>query len=205
MWKLFYTRALDFLKALNINSDEEEQGKRGWCQTKMMFEGDDHQGLQTLIDNNTISPEVQCMPSLTLNAIQSVIKDVHFWHYYDKILSDLYQLPEEGTHLLNTHITTLVNKCRFSNEETKETIKVMLLQHALKYHEETDWICIQNHNTLSYQSLLVHCKQLEQHCEQLQQAKAQGKAQLTSLILTSATNTQSMLIQLPSKALNAPS
>ena len=41
----------------------------------MMFEGDDHQALQTLIDNNTISTEVQHIPSLALNAIQSVIKE----------------------------------------------------------------------------------------------------------------------------------
>ena len=56
-WKLFYTRALDFLEALEINPDEEDQGKKGWCQIKMMFERDGCQAPQTLIDNNTISPE----------------------------------------------------------------------------------------------------------------------------------------------------
>ena len=115
-------------------------------------------------------------------------EDVHFWHYCDEILSDLYHLPDEGIHSLNTHITSLVNKCKFTTKETKETIKVMLLQHAVKYHEVGDWICLQNQSTLSYQSLLAHCKQLESCCEQFQQAKAQGRAQLTSLKLASATN-----------------
>ena len=92
-WKLFYTRALDFLKALDINPDEEDQGKKGWHQMKMMFEGDDCQALQTLINNNTIMPEAQHTPALALNTIQSVIKeDVYFWHYHDKILSDLCEM-----------------------------------------------------------------------------------------------------------------
>ena len=47
-WKLFYTRALDFLKALDINPDEEDQGKMGWLQIKMMFEGEDHQALSNI-------------------------------------------------------------------------------------------------------------------------------------------------------------
>ena len=154
---------------------------------KIKFEGDDHQALQTLIDNNTISTEAQHTPSLALNATQSVIKDVHFLNYSDEILSELCQLPDEGIHSLNTSITTLVKKCRFTNEETRETIKVMLLQHTVKNHKVRDWICLQNQNTLSYQSLPVHCKQHDQHCEQFQQVKTQGRAQLTSLALASTT------------------
>ena len=182
---LFYTRALDFLETLDINPDEEDQGKRGWHQMKMLFEGDDCQALQTLIDNNTISAEAQCTPSLALNAIQSVIKeDIYFWNYHDKILSYFHQLPDEGIHSLNTHITTLVNKSKFTNEET---IKIMILQHAVMYHEVRDWIFLKNQNTLTYRSLLAHCKQLEQFCEQFQQSKAQGYAQLTSHIIALAT------------------
>ena len=78
-WKSFYTRASDFLKALDIDPDEEDQGKKGWHQIKMMFKGDNCQALQTLIDNQTISPDAQWTPALALIAIQSVIKeDVHF-------------------------------------------------------------------------------------------------------------------------------
>ena len=68
------TRALDFLETLDINPDEEDQGKKGWCQIKMMFEGDNHQALPTLSKNNNISSEAQCTPTLALNMIQSVIK-----------------------------------------------------------------------------------------------------------------------------------
>ena len=50
----------------------------------MMFEGEDHQALQTLIDNQTISPDVQQTPALALKAIQLVIKeDIHFWDHHD--------------------------------------------------------------------------------------------------------------------------
>ena len=38
-WKVFYTRALDFLGALDNDPDEEDQNKHGWLKIKMMFEG----------------------------------------------------------------------------------------------------------------------------------------------------------------------
>ena len=110
---------MDFLEAFDINPDEEDQGKKGWHQIKMMFEGDDHQAPQTLIDNNAILPEAQHTPSLALNATQSMIKeDVYLlalpqWNSFRP-------LPDEGIHSLNTSITTLVNKCKFTTEETKE-------------------------------------------------------------------------------------
>ena len=89
-WKSYYTRVLDFLEALDIDPNVEDQGKRGWRQIKMRFEDEDHLALQTLIDNQTITPAAQQTPSLVLKAIQSVIKeDVHFWHHRDELLTDL--------------------------------------------------------------------------------------------------------------------
>ena len=139
-WKLFYTRALDFLKALDIHSDVEDQGKKRWYQIKMMFQGDDCQALQTLIYNKTISADAQHTPTLAFQAIQSVIKeDIHFWHYCNEILSDLCHLLDEGIHSLSTRINTLVGKCRFPLEEINEAIKIMELQHTVKYHQVRDW------------------------------------------------------------------
>ena len=78
-WQTFYTRALDFLVALDIDPEVADQNKHGWRQIKMMFEGEDCQAIQTLIDNNTVTPEAQQTPVQALKAIQSVIKeDVHF-------------------------------------------------------------------------------------------------------------------------------
>ena len=57
----------------------------------------------------------------------------------------------------------------------------MLLAHAIKYHEARDWIRLQNQNTLTYQSLLAHCKLLEQRCEQFQKAQLKGRAELTTI------------------------
>ena len=65
-------------------------------------------------------------------------------------------------------------------------MKIMVLQHAVKYHEARDRICLQEQSTLMYQSLLSHCRQLEARCKQFQQAKAQGRAHLTSLASASA-------------------
>ena len=81
-WQSFYTRALDFLEALDIDPEVADQNKCRWRQIKMMFEGEDCQALKTLINNNTVTPEAQEIPAQALKAIQSVIKkDVHFWHH----------------------------------------------------------------------------------------------------------------------------
>ena len=137
--------------------------QKGWKQIKMMFAGEDRQALQTLIDNNTITPEDQLTPSHTLKAIQTTIKEEeYYWHYRDEIMSDIRQQPNEKIHTLNTRITTLVNNCRFQDHQTTETIEIMLLQHAIKFHEARDWIRLQDPATLTYQSLLNHCKLLEQ-------------------------------------------
>ena len=98
-------RGLDFLEALDIDPDNEDQNKQGWQQIKMMFEGVDQQALQTLIDNKTFTSEAQRTPALALKAIQPVLKeDVHFWHHYNQILSGMQQLPDEGVHALSNRI-----------------------------------------------------------------------------------------------------
>ena len=108
---------------------------------KMMFTGEDRQALQTLIDSNTITPEDQLTPICTLKAIQTTIKEKeHYWHYRDKVMSDIRQQPNKQIHTLNTRITTLVNNCRFQDHQTTEKIKIMLLKHAIKFHEARDWI-----------------------------------------------------------------
>ena len=42
---------------------------------KMMFQGEDRQALQTLLDNNTVTAEEQCTTSKALKSIQTSIKD----------------------------------------------------------------------------------------------------------------------------------
>ena len=73
---------------------------------------------------------------LALRAIQSTIKgDVHFWHHCDQILSDLQRLPEKGVHALSNRIRTIITNHQFPTEEVKEVMKIMVLQHTIKYHE----------------------------------------------------------------------
>ena len=187
-WKNFYTRVLDYLETLDIDPEAQNDARCGWKQIKMMFQGEDRQALQSLIDNNTITPEDQKTPKHALKAIQSCIKEEeHFWHFRDEVMSDFRQQPEEQIHALNTRITTLVNNCAFQDQQTKDTIKLMLLQHAVKYHKACDWIRLQDQTQLTYTSLLQHCKLLEQCCEQFQKAQARGRAELTTLSAATAT------------------
>ena len=186
-WQVFFTRAVDFLEALDIDPEAADQNKCGWRQIKMMFKGEDCQALQTLTDNNTVTPEAQQTPMQALKAIQSIIKeDVHFWHHCNQLFSDLFQLSEEGVYVLSNRICATITTCQFSSPEIKEIMKIMVLQHAVKYHKARDWICLQDQSTLMYQSLLPHCRQLEARYEQFQQAQAQGRPHLTSLASASA-------------------
>ena len=153
-WREFYTRAIDYLETIDIDPEQEDQHKRGWKQIKMMFTGEDRQALQTMIDNNTRTQQDQHTPIQALKAIQTTIKDEeHYWHYRDKIMSDIRQEQQEQVHTLNTRITTLVNNCKFTDQPTTVTMKMMLLQHAIRYHEAHNWIRLQDPATLTYKSL----------------------------------------------------
>ena len=135
-WREFYTRALDYMETLHIDMEAEDDNKREWKPIKIMFTGEDRQALQTLIYNNTITPEDQCTSIRALKAIQTTIEEEeHYWHYRDEVMSDIRQHPGKQVHALNTRITTLVNNCSFQDPQTTETIKIMLLQHAIRYHE----------------------------------------------------------------------
>ena len=57
-------------------------------------------------------------------------------------------------------------------------MKIMALQHAVKYDEARDWICLQDQDALTYKSLLTHCKQLEPNVSSLNKLKL--KVELTS-------------------------
>ena len=186
-WKKFYICALDYLETLDIDPEKKDENKRGWCQIKMMFQDDDRQTLQDLIDNNTITAEDQLTPTRALQAIQRNLKeDKHFWNFRDELLSDFRQEPNEGTHSHSNRINNLINNCMFTDSNTTVTLKIMLLAHAIKYHEARDWIRLQNQSTLTYQSLLAHCKLLEQRCEQYQKAQLRGRAELTTITVAAS-------------------
>ena len=83
--------------------------------------------------------------------------------------------------MLNTRITTLINKCKITHSSTKETLKIMLLAHSVKYNKVRDWIRLQDQSILTYQLLLNHCKSLKQSCEQFQKVQIKVRAELTTL------------------------
>ena len=128
---MFYTRAIDYLEALNIYTEEDDDHETRRKQLKMMFEGEDWQTLQSLTDNGTITPkESEDTPaSARCHWHDDQAKD-HYWHFWDKLLSDIHHLPDEGIHALNTHITTLIPQCNFLHPKTQEIFKLMVLQHA---------------------------------------------------------------------------
>ena len=120
-WKEFYTRVINYLETIDIDPEQEDQHKRGWKQNKMMFTGEDRQALQTLIDNNTITPADQHTTIQALRAIQTAIKaEEHYWHYRGEILSDIRQQPEEQVHALSNRIITLVYNCNFQDQQIQK-------------------------------------------------------------------------------------
>ena len=178
-WKDFYIRAIDYLETIDIDPRKEDQQLKGWKQIKMMFTGEDRRALQTLIDNNTITAADQRTPTLALKAIQTAIKEgEHYWHYRDEVLSHIRQQPEEQVHTLSNRIIDLVNNCNFQDQTTTETIKIMLLQHAIKYHEAHDWIRQEDSDTLTYKTLLQYCKNTRTVMQTLHQSTTEGESRI---------------------------
>ena len=104
-----------------------------------MFEGEDRQVLQTLIDNGTMTPEHMKTPNAALDVIATTIKsEEHFWAYRDELMSKVWQQPGEGIHVLSQCICDLVTKSKFAHPPTQEMIKIMVLQHAVQYHGARD-------------------------------------------------------------------
>ena len=47
-WSVFYTRASDYLDALDIDPEVADESHKDWKQLKLMFEGKDRKALQIL-------------------------------------------------------------------------------------------------------------------------------------------------------------
>ena len=55
-----------------------------------MFEGDDRQALQSLIDSGTITEESMKTPQHAIDAVWTTIKsEEHFWAFCDELLSNI--------------------------------------------------------------------------------------------------------------------
>ena len=80
----FYTRALDYLDALDIEPEVADESCKGWKQLKLMFEGKDRKALQSLIDCGVMTSDHMLKPKAALDAIGTTIKsEEHFWAYRD--------------------------------------------------------------------------------------------------------------------------
>ena len=178
---------IDYLDVLDIETEQADNCHKGWKQLKLMFEGEDREALQTLTDNGTITEENIKTPCATLDSISTTIKaQEHFWVQRDELLSGIRQQPNEGIHVLSQCICNFVTKFKFPHVQTQEMLKIMLLQHAVHFHEAREWICQQDQSKLTCQSLLSHCKLLESRCEQYQKARERGQANLTSISAATA-------------------
>ena len=188
-WRVFYTRALDCLDALDIEPDCADDNCKGWKQLKLMFEVEDRQALQTLIDNSTITSEDMKTPRAALDAIATTIKsEEHIWAHQVELISDIRQKPSKGIHVLSQCICDPVTKSKFTHSPTQEMLKKMVLQHAVHYHEARNWIRQQDQSQLTYQALLSLCKLLESCCEQYQKAKERGYTDLASITPATASS-----------------
>ena len=152
---------------------------KGWKQFKMMSKGVN---------------KAQYTPMSVLDVIPTIIKEgEHFWLFGNEIVLDVHQKTDESIHPQSTHITELIINSKFTNNHTTETLKLILLQHAIKYHEACAWLFQQNQVILTYCSLLTHSKTLETWSEQYKKAKGKGCARLTAI--KAATSTWSSIHQ----------
>ena len=85
------------------------------------------------------------------------------------------------------HITTLVNNSKLIYEQTKETLKIMLLWHTIKYHKARYWIR-QEKSTRIYiciPPLLLHIVKVLMW--NLPESQEKGHTQFTTITTASAT------------------
>ena len=96
-----------------------------------MFQGEDCYTIQTLVKKGMIIPMALSTPKAVLDAIQSTIKEEkHFWH--DKDESYLSKArPNPYILLLLSVSLNLSIKCKFSNNNLKETFQIILPQHPV--------------------------------------------------------------------------
>ena len=93
----FYTRALNYLDTLDIKPDQADDNCKSWKQLKLIFEGENRQAFQTLIDNQSIMPEDMKKPSATLDTTGTTIKSKeHFWAHRDEQFLTLDSNPVRG-------------------------------------------------------------------------------------------------------------
>ena len=111
-WRAFYTRALDYLDALDIETDQADDNCKGWKQIKLMFEGEDRQALQTLIDNGTVTPKHMKTPKAILDAVATTIKsEEHFWPAGMSLcLMSGSNLVKVSMYYLSTYVTLSLNQ-----------------------------------------------------------------------------------------------
>ena len=62
---------MDDLETLSIDVETPDKSKRGWNQVKIIFREEDRNTLQTLVNNNSITEEIQHTPKLLLDAIET--------------------------------------------------------------------------------------------------------------------------------------
>ena len=85
----------------------------------------------------------------------------HFWHYHSEILLDLWQKSDEDIHSLSNNI----NNAKFTHWETKEILKIMLLQLAVCFIKAHDLTHQQNLQELTYSTILSHYKLIKSWCK----------------------------------------
>ena len=100
-----------------------------------MLEGEDCHALYTLIENVTITSEVQKKPKATLDAIHTTNKEEkHFWQYMGELVSHLHERPYQPVYTLSNHITELITNYDFpDNKETPKSHSYIMPCGTIKY------------------------------------------------------------------------
>ena len=149
-----------------------------------MFEGDDQQALQTLIDNGTITARLREHSKLYWMHPGNIKRGIPLLALYGWDCFRCLSQARWPIHTPSNHIMKLVTSCKFTNNNSKETLKLILLQHTFKC-EVKDWIGNKARQHLHMPTFFFLCKSLEARCKQYQKQKEAGW-ELT--IITAATS-----------------
>ena len=111
-WSTFYTRALDYLDALDIEPEVADKSHKGWKQLKLMFKDEDRKALQSLIDSGVMTAEYMLKPKATLDAIGTTIKsEEHLWPTGMSLCQTCNNYQMKGSmHCLSAYVTSSLSQ-----------------------------------------------------------------------------------------------
>ena len=182
-WKAFKLHARDYLRYHKIKWDTADESQKGYITFRLMItEMEDREMLDDMEDDGSLPDDDRKTPKTFFGKIEQlkIQKPENEWKYRDELMSGLKQNADETVHQLRTRIETLVSRSNFELEQLRQSLKILALVRAVRYHEVREWIRHPDQKAATFQQVYDYCREMEDRSRQYTQARAEGRATLAA-------------------------